>query len=168
MTALVLRSERAGDIVAIREVDTVAFGQPNEARLVDELRNSEAFISELSIVAVAADCIVGHILITKAHIGCDDILALAPVAVLPEMQGKGVGSQLIREAIARAEKMEKFPAIVLLGHADYYPRFGFLRASQFGIAAPFPVPDEVYMVLPLNGRRPPSGVVSYPKAFEAV
>jgi putative acetyltransferase len=168
MTELVLRSEQAEDIGSIRDVNNAAFGKTGEAELVEALRDSEAFIAELSIVALASERVVGHVLISKAHVGSDVILALAPVAVLPELQGQGIGSLLIREAIARAERMEEFPAIVLLGHAEYYPRFGFVPASRFGISAPFPVPDQSYMVLPLNGRRPPSGVVTYPKAFELV
>lgn len=141
-----------------------------EQFLVERLRKSNAFIPELSLVAEIENKIVGHILLTKLKIKNDqnefDSLALAPISVLPEYQGEGVGKMLIEQAHKKARRLG-YKSIVLLGHDKYYPRFGYQQADKFGIKLPFEVPKENCMVIELmegglNGVR---GTVEYPKEF---
>lgn len=141
-----------------------------EQYLVERLRQSEAFIPELSLVAEIENKIVGHILLTKLKIKNKqnefDSLALAPVSVLPEYQGKGIGAMLIKHAHKKAKALGH-TSIVLLGHEHYYPRFGYKQADTFGIKLPFEVPKKNCMAIELidNGLKDVSGMVEYPKAF---
>lgn len=141
-----------------------------EQFLVERLRKSKAFVPELSLVAEVDDVVIGHILLTKIEIKNDnesfESLALAPVSVLPEYQGKGIGGKLIKQAHKIAATLE-FTSVVLLGHEKYYPRFGYQQASNFGITLPFEVPDENCMVIALkeNSLNGVSGMVIYPKEF---
>lgn len=147
-----------------------AFTDHKEHFLVERLRASDAFIPELSLVAEVDGNIVGHILLTKIKIINDSdehvSLALAPVSVLPEYQGKGIGGKLIIESHKRAIELG-YTSIVLLGHKDYYPRFGYEQADNYGIELPFEVPKEKCMVIELveNGLNGVSGTVIYPKEF---
>lgn len=168
---IVIREEQAADHAAVYKLHQVAFGQDDEAKLVDALRQGDAFIPALSLVALIDDVIVGHILFTRIHIrnasGEDaDSLALAPVAVLPAHQRHGIGGRLIRAGLAMARRLGHASCIVL-GHQDYYPRFGFRPASAWAIRSPFDVPDEVFMAMELvpYGLRDVSGEVVYPEAF---
>ncbi len=141
-----------------------------EQFLVERLRNSNAFIPELSLVAVYKNEIIGHILLTKIKIKNEgkefNSLALAPVSVLPKFQKKGIGSMLIENAHQIAKQME-YKSVVLLGHQNYYPKFGYVQADSFGIELPFDVPKENCMVIELvkNGLKNVSGMVEYPKEF---
>ncbi|MCA0931340.1 N-acetyltransferase [Lutimonas saemankumensis] len=141
-----------------------------EQFLVERLRKSDAFIPELSLVAEVDGKIVGHILLTKLKIknpvDSFDSLALAPVSVLPEFQGIGIGGKLIAESHKRAKELGH-KSIVLLGHASYYPKFGYQRADKYEIELPFKVPKENCMVIELveNGLNGLSGIVEYPEAF---
>ena len=141
-----------------------------EQYLVERLRQSDAFIPELSLVAEIENKIVGHILLTKLKIKNTqnefDSLALAPVSVLPEYQGKGIGAMLIKHAHKTAKALGH-KSIVLLGHEHYYPRFGYKQADTFGIELPFEVPKENCMAIELvdNGLKDVSGMVEYPKEF---
>ena len=143
-----------------------------EQFLVEKLRGSDAFISELSMVAEIENKIVGHILLTKLKIKNGqnefDSLALAPVSVLPEYQGKGIGGMLIKKAHKRAKELG-YQSVVLLGHENYYPRFGYKQANKFGIELPFEVPKENCMAIELieNGLKEVKGIVEYPKEFNA-
>ena len=138
--------------------------------LVEKLRKSEAFVPELSLVAEIENNIVGHILLTKIKIKTSDdeitSLALAPVSVLPEFQGKGIGGKLIKEAHQRAKDLG-YQSIILLGHENYYPRFGYKLAEEFGISLPFDVPKENCMAIELepNALKNIRGEVVYPKEF---
>jgi predicted N-acetyltransferase YhbS len=129
-----------------------------------------AFVPELSLVAEAAGKVVGYILFTRIHIqseaGPVEALALAPVAVPPEFQHQGIGGRLILEGHRRALNLG-FSAVLLLGHAGYYPRFGYRPACQFGIKLPFDVPDENCMALELRpeGLRGVHGEVLYSPPF---
>jgi putative acetyltransferase len=168
---IVIREEQGADHAAVHQLHQAAFGQDDEANLVDALRQSDAFIPALSLVAVKDEEIVGHILFTRLRIrnasGEEaDSLALAPVAVLPAHQRRGIGGQLIRAGLATARRLGHASCIVL-GHQDYYPRFGFRPASAWGITAPFDVLDDVFMAMELvpYGLRDVSGVVVYPGAF---
>lgn len=142
----------------------------SEQFLVQRLRKSDAFIPELSLVAELDDKIVGHILLTKLIIKNGDqqfdSLALAPVSVLPNYQRQGIGGQLIKAAHEIAKQLNH-QSVILLGHRDYYPRFGYQPAHLFGIALPFDVPKENCMAIELveNGLQKVSGLVEYPAAF---
>lgn len=161
------RPETPGDVAAVRAINLAAFPSAEEADLVDALRaDPEAWIDGLSTVAVAPDgTVTGHALLTRCHVGGEPALALAPCAVLPSAQRTGAGSAAIRAGLEAArERGENL--VVVLGHAGYYPRFGFVPASRFGIGAPFEVPDEAMMALALDDTRPvPSGTIAYPAAF---
>lgn len=171
---MIIRPEQPEDYKAVFQLNSLAFQQDGEARLVEALRlNSEVFVPELSLVALIDDKIVGHILFTKIKIidGAQQTacLALAPVAVSPDFQKQGIGSQLIKHGLLKAKALG-YTAVIVLGHEHYYPKFGFLPASKYGIKCPFEVPDEVFMALELveGGLKGVHGTVKYPKEFEAV
>jgi putative acetyltransferase len=161
-----IRRERPEDRAAIREIHERAFGRPAEADLVDALRGTEAFLPDLSLVAGDGTRLVGHILFSRAHLETGAaVLALAPMAVLPERQRGGIGGQLIAAGLECARATD-FPLVIVLGHPEYYPRFGFTPAARYGIIAPFPVPDEAWMAQPLPSYRSTArGGVIYPAAF---
>ena len=146
------------------------FSDQKEQHLVKNLRNSDAFIPELSIVALIKNEIVGHILLTKILIKNDDksfeSLALAPVSVSPNHQNRGIGGQLIKEAHKIARTLG-YKSIVLLGHETYYPKFGYELAGKYDINIPFEAPAENCMVFELveDGLKGVSGVVEYAKEF---
>ena len=141
-----------------------------EQFLVERLRVSGSYIPELSLVAEVDGEVVGHVLFTKISICDGDIkhqsLALAPVSVLPEYQGCGIGSTLIKAAHTKAIALG-YGSVVILGHKDYYPRFGYKTASLFGITLPFDVPEEYVMAIELipNALDGVRGVVEYDSAF---
>lgn len=166
-SAWTTRAETPADLDAIREVVVAAFPSPEEADLVEKLRaDPGAWIDGLSWVAVDPEGrVVGHALLTRCHIDGQDALALAPCAVLPAHQGTGAGSAAIRSALEAARALGE-NTVVVLGHAGYYPRFGFSPASRVGIRAPFEVPDEAMMALALDPARPtPTGTIRYAAAF---
>lgn len=139
--------------------------------LVEKLRKSDAFIAELSLVAEDEQGeITGHILFTKIKIDNGpesyESLALAPVSVKPEFQNKGVGGKLILQGHAIARELG-YSSIILIGHENYYPRFGYEKTSNFGISFPFDIPEENGMAIELteNGLKNKKGVVKYPKEF---
>jgi len=168
-----IRSETSEDVAAIHEVNCLAFGQDSEARLVNELRNSVNFIDDLSLVAVDQGSVIGHTLLSPITIegqtGVVPALALAPMAVRPEHQRKGIGSQLVRFGLSRARTLGH-QIVVVVGHPAYYPRFGFMPARAKGIEAPFQVPDEAFLILELveNALQGVAGMVRYPSPFETV
>ncbi|WSL14575.1 N-acetyltransferase [Streptomyces sp. NBC_01283] len=162
----ITRAETSADIPAIRAVVAAAFETPAEADLVDALRADTAWTDGLSVVTTdRAGRIVGHALLTRCHIGDTPALCLAPVAVLPEHQKTGAGSAAIRAALGVAtDRGERF--VTVLGHPAYYPRFGFTRASTYGIGINIDVPDEAMMALALDAGHPlPSGMVRYAAPF---
>ncbi len=168
-----LRPERSGDETAIYEVNRQAFERDVESKLVDAIRGSAGFIPGLSLVAEQAGRIVGHVLFSRAAIRTEageiPVLVLAPIAVLPEWQNRGIGSRLIEAGLERAREMGE-RIVVLVGHPWYYPRFGFKQAIPLGIAYPTPIREEVFMVLELTpgaleGIR---GTIAFPPAFDEV
>ncbi|NHM29451.1 N-acetyltransferase [Bacillus sp. C11] len=159
---------------AIRQVNNLAFEREGEANLVDAIRNSEFFIPGLSLVALnEEDEVVGHILFSKVFIETDEdtitTIALAPMAVKPDYQGQGVGSLLVREGLKKCRALN-FNDVIVLGHSRFYPKFGFLPASNYGITPPFDVPDNVFMAKELrkDSLKDISGRVRYPEAFNNV
>lgn len=166
-----IRPEQPGDQAAIYEVNALAFEKPAEAQLVDKLREAEAIT--LSLVAINEGQIVGHALFSPITIEDDEGqtaagVALGPIAVHPAWQKQGIGGQLIRAGIQQLREAG-YKALIVLGHPDYYPRFGFVPASRFGIRSEFNVPDEVFMAQMLDRAAPlPAGLVQYHPAFNEV
>lgn len=168
---IVIRRETDEDIPGIYEVNRSAFGRVNEAELVDKLRLDHAIT--LSLVAMDDGQVVGHILISPVTIDSDgsqwSAVALGPMAVLPSYQKQGVGSQLIRAAFAELIRAGHF-VVIVLGHPEYYPRFGFKPSKPLGIQWEISVPEDVFMVAELKdgalGGK--TGVVRYHPAFNGV
>ena len=162
-----IRVERPGDEAAIGAVHRHAFRQEEEARIVDELRRSEEHLPELSLVAEAGERVVGHVILSRARLDARPVLALGPIGVLPELQRAGIGRALMEAAIDRARAAGE-ELIVLLGHPEYYPRFGFVRASTLAIRLDEDVRDEVFMALELGPAAAGSGgIFRYPPPFES-
>ena len=170
MAPPLIRPEHPSDVERIRAVNLAAFETRSEADLVDALRRQAAPV--VSLVADDGGEIIGHIMFTPATLAMHPdsrIMGLAPVAVLPQRQRQGVGAALIRDGLMRC-RMLGFGAVIVLGHADYYPRFGFVPASRWGIHSEYDVPDDVFMALELTaesltGR---SGLVKYHPAFSTL
>jgi putative acetyltransferase len=155
------------DRAAIRRINLSAFPGPLEADLVDALRaDRQAWLPWSSWIAEDTDgTVVGFALLTRCHIDDVPALALGPCAVLADQQRGGAGSATIRAALDAARAAGE-SLVVVLGHAPYYPRFGFTPASGYGIRPPFEVPDENMMALVLDPDRPvPSGTIRYAAAF---
>jgi putative acetyltransferase len=162
-----IRLERPADIAAIRAVNRAAFETSLEADLVDALRERAQPI--ISLVADAAGSIVGHILfspVTLSGHAALKIMGLAPMAVRPARQRRGIGSALVRAGLERCRQLG-CSAVVVLGHAEYYPRFDFVPASHFGIGCEYDVPDDVFMALELEPGtlRGKSGTIRYHAVF---
>ena len=172
-----IRAERVEDEAAVRRVNELAFGGGEEAALVDALR--AAARPHLSLVAVDGGEVVGHIFFSPVSLVPEDspasedpsfaAMGLAPMAVLPERQRGGVGSALVRAGLEACRRAGA-DVVVVLGHPEYYPRFGFRPAARAGLGCEYPVPDDTFMVVELTpgalaGRR---GLVKYHPAFAEV
>jgi len=160
-----VRFERPKDIDEVRLLNDKAFGQPVEGRIVDKLRKSCNGI--LSLVAISNNKIVGHIMFSPVTIetqsGNIEGMGLAPMAVSPELQNQGIGSKLVKEGLLIINN-STCSFVVVLGHEKYYPRFGFQRASKYGLKSQWEgVPDEAFMAMILNDSvmKEVSGVVRY-------
>lgn len=169
----VIRPEQPADIPAIHALVAAAFGRVDEAELVDRLRAGAGFIPELSLCTWDWDnVLIAHLMCSHCRIVDEEgnetpSLALAPVAVLPGHQGKGVGAGLIRHCILRAEDMG-FGALIVLGDPAYYGRFGFEDAEDHAIHPPFAAPPGALQVLKLrpDGLVGVWGTVQYDPAFQ--
>lgn len=169
---IIIRSEKESDFGQVREVNIKAFGdRADEADLVDKIRKSPYFVPQLSIVAELNDEIVGHLLMSKADIVNEEkkqeVIVLAPIAVKPQYQKQGIGKQLITEGLQRCKELG-FSLVLLIGHPEYYPKFGFKPARKLGIELKqFQVSDEVFMVCEIveNALDHSKGELKYPEAF---
>jgi putative acetyltransferase len=168
-TAFVIRVEQPEDRAAVRLINEAAFGRPEEAQIVDILRDTCSDL--LSLVAVADGRLVGHILFSPVMIEGLELhpqgMGLAPMAVLPECQGRGIGSRLVQEGLECLQRAS-IPYVVVLGHPNYYPRFGFQRASRYGVRCQWPeVPDPAFMIILFDrtALKGVSGVARYRDEF---
>jgi putative acetyltransferase len=166
-----IRPETPADADAIYLVNKQAFdGREAEPRLVDSIRRSEGFIPELSLVAEQNDQIIGHILFSRIHIQSENVqlpgLALAPMAVLPEYQGQGIGSALVKHGLEECNRLGH-AWIIVLGHPAYYPRFGFASELAKSLECPFGDCGNAWMALELipGALKGVRGKVIYPPAF---
>jgi putative acetyltransferase len=165
-----IREERPGDIDAIHRLNAAAFDTDVEARLVDALREQGAL--SLSLVAEENGEILGHIafspMSTTPATECK-LIGLAPMAVTPGRQNQGIGSALVREGIERC-KQQGVDAVFVLGHPNYYPRFGFVPAVSYRLRSDYDVPNEVFMVRELTpgGLNGVEGIAHYHPVFAGV
>jgi len=166
-----IRKEEKKDYDQITEVNNQAFNQTNEGILISKLRGTDKFIPGLSLVAEFRKKLVGYILFYPLDIISGEkrfeILSLAPMAVLPEFQKKGIGRKLVSEGLKNSQLLG-FKAVVVLGHPEYYPNFGFERASKWNIKPPIDnIPDEASMALELEDGFliDKAGVIEYPAEY---
>lgn len=145
-----IRDESPDDVPMIRNVNERAFGAPAEAQLVDKLRAAQKAV--VSLVAHDGDRVVGHILFSPVRVSNAPqtfrAVGLAPMSVLPELQNKGIGSQLVRHGLAACQRAG-YDIVVVLGHVHYYPRFGFSRAKDYGLENEYQA-EDAFMVLELR------------------
>jgi putative acetyltransferase len=162
-----IRPESEADFECVEAIHRAAFGQAAEARLVRLLRGRP---DNISLVAVDDGAVVGHVLFTavtvEGHRFAVAPLGLAPVAVDPARQRAGFGSELIRTALDICRRRGT-PFVVVLGHPTYYPRFGFVPASRFGLHCQWRVPDDVFLAqeIAASGLRGVTGLVRYAAEF---
>jgi len=167
-----IRTETKNDYKHVFNLNYDAFdNRDDESKLVERIRFSSGFIPELSLVAENKGEIVGHTLLSKAKIIQQnveiEVIVLAPMAVKPTFQNKGIGGKLIKESLKRAKKLG-FELVLLIGHPDYYPKFGFQAARTHGIElTQFDVPNNVFMVYELKkgALETTNGELIYPPAF---
>jgi putative acetyltransferase len=169
---ITIRPERPDDVQAIHDLVREAFGRELEADVVAKLRESAGFLADLSLVAVRDSQVVGHIMITELDYPSDaggqvQSTILAPLAVLPHFQNQGIGDALSRAALERT-KEAGYGSMILVGHPNYYPRFGFRPASNWGIRYATPIPDDVFMAVELvpGSLDDAAGTVILPSAFD--
>jgi putative acetyltransferase len=173
---MTIRPELPSEHAAVERIHLLAFSQafagtgPYEAGVVAKVRQSEHFVPEWSLVAIEAQQVVGHILFS--YLGLQDesgtarrVVVLAPLAIHPEHQRKGIGTALVQAGLEKLEAQRE-PLVVVRGHPGYYPRFGFVPSARLGIRPPFEVAEEAYMAKALGAYSPEyRGVVVYPRAF---
>jgi len=167
-----IRLEKPDDIPAVRTINEEAFGQATEANIVDKLRRSCS--DALSLVAEDDGIIAGHILFTPVVIDSQTLkvegMGLAPMAVLPGLQRRGIGSELVRKGLDTL-RGRYCPFVIVLGHPEYYPRFGFEPSSRYNVKCQWEgIPDEVFMILVFdkNALQNISGVAMYRAEFDDV
>lgn len=163
-----IREEEPGDEESVRRVNLAAFNNGPEAALVEKLR--VACEDYLAFVAVEDGNVVGHILFTPATLDGSGVvgMGLAPMAVLPARQRTGIGSRLVRHGLEHV-RQSGCPFVVVLGHPEYYPRFGFERASKYRLRSQWEgVPDEAFMVAVFEREALPKagGVARYRDEFD--
>jgi putative acetyltransferase len=169
---VLIRREGPGDAAAIREITVAAFGRTAEATLVDELRESGAWLPALSLVAgslVAGESgVTGHVLCTRGHVGDAPVLALGPLSVRPDRQRSGVGSALMHAVLGAGDALGE-PLVTLLGDPGYYGRFGFRLSEEYQISPPVAGWRAHFQVRALTGYRPAvRGTFRYAEPFDRV
>jgi putative acetyltransferase len=167
---VIVRAEQQRDRDSIRAVNTSAFETTAEANLVDALR--EQAHPAVSLVAEDGGGIVGHIMFSPVSLGGHPelrVMGLAPMAVAPAHQRRGIGSALVRAGLERCRQLG-FGAVVVLGHPSYYPRFGFQPSARFGIGCEYEAPEEAFMLVELRPgyMQGVTGTVQFHAAFKDV
>jgi len=162
-----IRPEEPSDALAVRALNEAAFDSSVEADIVEKLHKKPDDI--ISLVAESAGEVVGHIVFSPVSLAGDShshLMGLGPMAVRPARQRQGIGSALVLEGLNRCRGIG-CRAVVVLGHPDYYPRFGFSPASGFGVTSEYDVPDGVFMLIELRAGslQGASGLATYGKAF---
>ena len=166
-----IRDELSSDIENIWEINTDAFETEDEANIVNALRSSGC--TYISLVAETEDKVVGHILFTPVELSGNQnnlkIAGLAPMAVSSQYQNKRIGSKLVKAGLDRCKSLG-YNAVVVLGHPNYYPKFGFIPSVKFGIKSEYEVPDDVFMILELvqGSLKNHKGIIKYHEAFNSV
>ncbi len=171
--AATIRTAAEKDFRAIRELTYKAFDNEEEPDLVEAIRDSEYYIPELSLVSVNRGRVGGHILFSRIRIVTDDdeipVLTLAPMSVDPDLQNTGVGSALVRAGLEECRRLGH-KIVIVIGHPEYYKRFGFEPARGFGLEVPFDVPDEAFMAIELQSGalRNAAGMVEFSPPFDGL
>ena len=171
MSTINIRTEEANDIDIIFQINSTAFDTAAEAELVNRLREqAEPF---LSLVAEQDGTLLGHLLLTPVTLDADQdnsselkLMGLAPMAVMPDNQNSGIGSALVEAGLTHCRNLG-IGAVVVLGHPEYYPRFGFEPSVNFNIKSEYEVPAEVFMAQELlpGYLQKVSGTIQYHPAF---
>lgn len=162
-----IRPETDADMADVFKVNAATFPTAAEAKLVDSLRGSaDSFIS---LVAVDEQDVIGHIMFTPVFLESFDklrLMGLAPMAVSPALQRCGIGTKLIKAGLKRCTELD-VGAVAVLGHPEYYPRFGFRPSSQWGIKSEYDVPEDVFMMMELSPAylQNYQGIIRYNAAF---
>lgn len=165
-----IRTETLNDYDEVFHLNYLAFNhREDESKLIERIRASEQFVPELSLVAEEDRKIVGHALFSEAEVVDNEnrhkVIVLAPIAVLPVEQKKGIGGKLIHEGLKRSKALG-YSYVFLIGHPSYYPKFGFKPARRYGFdLKQFHVPDEVFMVYELTEEPRIKGELRYPSSF---
>jgi putative acetyltransferase len=167
---MIVRLEEPKDQYAVHAVNVSAFETPSEADLVDILRREAHPI--VSLIAEDDGAIIGHILFSPVTLSGHfelKIMGLGPMAVIPEQQGKGTGSALVKAGLAMCKALG-FGAVIVLGHPGYYPRFGFVPSVNFSIGSEYDMPPEVFMAIELHQGylQDASGIIQYHAAFNGL
>jgi putative acetyltransferase len=167
---MLIRAEKESDRNVVYTVNVSAFETPSEANLVDALREQASPV--VSLVAESGGKVIGHIMFSPVslpgHLNVK-LMGLGPMAVAPEHQRNGVGSALVRAGLEQCTELG-FSAVVVLGHPEYYPRFGFSPSSRFGIDSEYEVPEDAFMAIELHAKAlsGKTGKVKYHAAFSNV
>lgn len=172
MQPIIVRPEQPEDARAIDVVHISAFGGEAEAQLVSALRMLPSYNRELSLVAELNGRIVGHVLLSRVPMRREgeerNVLALGPMSVVPSQSHRGIGSELIKASVSLAEQ-KGYGAIVVVGHPEYYKRFGFQSAKEQGISCNLPAPEDALTVRNIaDGAENQGGYVEYPEPFIAL
>jgi len=168
--SMLIRCEETGDQTEVYALNCSAFETPAEAKLVEALRESVCPV--ISLVAVHDEAVVGHIMFSPVHLpehpGAK-IMGLAPMAVAPDCQKEGIGGVLVQAGLKRCRELG-IGAVVVLGHVNYYPRFGFSSSSHYGIGCEYDAPEGAFMALELEPDylQSMSGTIQYHSAFSGV
>lgn len=168
---MIIRSETQADYPAIAQIHKLAFGREEEADLVEKIRNSQYYIPQLTLIAEVNNSVVAHSMLSYINLVGEQtfqVIGLAPIAVHPDFQNQGIGSALVNAGLNQANVLGE-TLIVVLGHSQFYSRFGFKPSVDFGIESPFPVPEDVFMVKSLaNYQSKYRGKIVYPESFQSL